>query len=247
MSEKEPRYYDKAKIPALPKGMQLGSVTSVTNCASKYGLYWFYAIHGIRIEKNKKGEDRKVLVGEEVGREAAMIGTGVHDYISDDLRGLKLGSPDTKFKKPIDNFRKFQKKFDPEPLLVEQTIYSLCPVCVEGNGETPHLCTGYAGTLDLICRIKGEIVLLDWKTSKDIYDDYKLQVEAYYRAVCLMQSMDQLGLKEPVTKFMLVQLDKEKDFDYEKHVMKIDPNECRNFGFIGLLNYFRWSKILKSV
>lgn len=38
---------------------------------------------------------------------------------------------------------------------------------------------GYAGTADLICYIDGELWLIDFKTSKAIYDEYGLQIRAY--------------------------------------------------------------------
>ncbi len=229
MSEKEPRFYDHEKVAGIPEGMQLGSVTSIGDCAMKYGLLMFYGKYGI-----KEAQARS--------KEAAMIGTGVHEYASDILRGHKLGTPDSKFKKPIDNLKKFLKKYKPEPLFVEQPVYSLCETCMAGGYDTPHICTAYAGTLDAIVKIGNKVFLLDWKTSKAIYPDYRMQAEAYYQAVLKMK---ELNVK--VDGMMLVQLDKELDFNYEDHVMEFETNGIRNYGFIGLLNYFRWSKVFKAV
>lgn len=38
---------------------------------------------------------------------------------------------------------------------------------------------GYKGTLDKIFRDEGKLILIDWKTSKRIYFDHKIQVIAY--------------------------------------------------------------------
>jgi hypothetical protein len=47
---------------------------------------------------------------------------------------------------------------------------------------------GYAGTLDSLILLKDKrIALLDYKTSKYIYDTYELQVAAYIRAYEEMQ------------------------------------------------------------
>lgn len=37
----------------------------------------------------------------------------------------------------------------------------------------------FGGTLDAVAEINGEIVMLDWKTSKGVYADYLLQIAAY--------------------------------------------------------------------
>lgn len=38
---------------------------------------------------------------------------------------------------------------------------------------------GYAGTIDLLCEIDGQKWIIDFKTSKSIFDEHKLQVAAY--------------------------------------------------------------------
>lgn len=229
MSEKEPRFYDHEKLAAIPEGVSLPSVTSVGDCAAKYGLLMFYGVHGI-----KKAQ--------QLSKEAAAIGTGVHEYASDRLRGNKLGSPDSKFRIPIQNLEKFLKKYKPEPLMVEKPVFHSCGYCFSPDTTPDHPCTGYAGTLDAIVKIKKKVYLLDWKTSKALYPDYKMQVEAYYHAALSMKL-----LEVDIDGMMLVQLDKEKDFNPEKHVLEFEPEAIRMNGFLGLLSYFRWAKVFKSV
>lgn len=55
-----------------------------------------------------------------------------------------------------------------KPLAIEQQVYSLK--------------YRYAGTMDLYCEAYGARTLLDWKTSKSIYDEAKLQNAAYRHA-----------------------------------------------------------------
>jgi|GEM_PF-2803206 len=55
---------------------------------------------------------------------------------------------------------------------------------------------GYAGTVDLVCLLDGRLTVIDWKTSKAIYDGYKCQVAAYCKAIGAERGMIvQLGSK----------------------------------------------------
>jgi len=47
----------------------------------------------------------------------------------------------------------------------------------------------YAGTTDLIAKIGSRVFIIDWKTSKYVYDEMPLQVEAYRRADMLIDGM----------------------------------------------------------
>ena len=42
---------------------------------------------------------------------------------------------------------------------------------------------GYAGTVDCIAEINGEVYVIDWKTSQYIWPEYELQVSAYLEAL----------------------------------------------------------------
>jgi len=42
-----------------------------------------------------------------------------------------------------------------------------------------HTSHEYAGTYDLLAEIDGELTVIDYKTSKDIYDNYWMQIAAY--------------------------------------------------------------------
>jgi ATP-dependent exoDNAse (exonuclease V) beta subunit len=54
---------------------------------------------------------------------------------------------------------------------------------IETEGRVFHLVDKYAGTLDSLVKLKdGRIALLDYKTTKYIYDTHELQVVAYVKA-----------------------------------------------------------------
>jgi len=59
-----------------------------------------------------------------------------------------------------------------EPLLIEQQVWS-----------RTH---GYAGTMDVFGNVNGAPVILDWKTSSAIQDEYALQLAAYRHALIEM-------------------------------------------------------------
>ena len=59
-----------------------------------------------------------------------------------------------------------------EPLFIEQVVFS-----------RRH---GYAGTLDLLARVNGELAVIDFKTSKAIYGESFLQNAAYQTAIAEM-------------------------------------------------------------
>lgn len=51
----------------------------------------------------------------------------------------------------------------------------------------------YAGTIDLICRIDGQLYLIDIKTSKEIWPEHELQLSAYAN---LEVNLEELGISE---------------------------------------------------
>jgi len=59
---------------------------------------------------------------------------------------------------------------------------------------------GYAGTADLIARVGPKTFVIDYKTSKAVYDEYRLQVEAYRRCtMAILSDGTRVALKSPIT------------------------------------------------
>lgn len=103
---------------------------------------------------------------EKVANEAADKGTRVHRKLEKILAGQKFIKIDKELLPYIVAFNNWLNEYCPEgDILSEVYIYSKK--------------YGYAGTADMICTIDGELWLVDFKTSKAIYDEYGLQVRAY--------------------------------------------------------------------
>lgn len=66
-------------------------------------------------------------------------------------------------------FEKWAKQVNLKPILMEQTVYS-----------KTH---GYAGTLDLLAEVDGELTVVDFKTGKAVYLEAHLQNVAYQYAL----------------------------------------------------------------
>ena len=92
-------------------------------------------------------------------------GTEVHKAIADYLLFDDYDiSP--KYASYLESFKKWQKDYDPQILYVEQKVT---------NGE-------YAGTIDLICKIKDETIIVDYKTSNELHDKLvSIQLTAYQK------------------------------------------------------------------
>lgn len=68
------------------------------------------------------------------------------------------------------------------------------PECLEQHLWSKDL--GFAGTADFIGYVDGKLMILDWKTSKAIYDDMWLQLSAYVWALNELtgESVDAVGI-----------------------------------------------------
>lgn len=51
---------------------------------------------------------------------------------------------------------------------------------------------GYAGTIDYLCRIDGQLSLIDFKTSAEVWPEYELQVSAYKQAIMEEQNIERM-------------------------------------------------------
>lgn len=67
-----------------------------------------------------------------------------------------------------------------EPQHVERLLY--CPFCA------------YAGTCDTIAKVEGQLVLVDYKTGRAVYDEAHLQVRAYRHAAAREGIKTEAGL-----------------------------------------------------
>jgi hypothetical protein len=111
---------------------------------------------------------------------AAKRGTEVHHLAELLVQGDSVTVP-AELQQHVNHYVEFLDAFKPEPVLVEAVVY---------NCEY-----GYAGTLDLIAEVGGELWLLDVKTSKGVYAETAYQLAAYRYAT---HYVDHEGVEQPM-------------------------------------------------
>jgi hypothetical protein len=119
---------------------------------------------------------------------ASDLGTAAHDLFERLARGETVNDRHIHMdvKPHVRWFREFLQEVQPEFIYLEETVWS----------DTHQ----YAGSFDAIARVDGEIVILDWKTSKAIYDSVALQLSAYRYAdrIILAESGESVPVPEIV-------------------------------------------------
>jgi hypothetical protein len=96
---------------------------------------------------------------------AANLGTSVHEAADQGLKAQGMSSIDPR--QPfLLQYEAFQQKMKPEVLVSEAQVF--------------HLGEGYAGSLDQITLIDGEVTVIDIKTGKGTYIDHALQLALYF-------------------------------------------------------------------
>jgi hypothetical protein len=110
---------------------------------------------------------------------ASEIGTQVHGLIEWSLKGELMyeAGPSPQISDAAQwafmAYQDWRKTVNMKPLFTEQVVYS-----------RTH---GYAGTLDLLAEINGELSVIDFKSGKSVYPESYLQNAAYRYAVREMQ------------------------------------------------------------
>ena len=135
-------------------GKEYVSVTTVLSVLRKEGLeYWRGKIG------NKKAD--------QISNEAKDIGKLVHEILERHLREEQLvtESYPLPVRKCLSAFRVWEKKNKFKVLKTEQLVWS-------DKYE-------YAGTFDALGTLNGKLTIIDFKTSKQIWPDYGLQLSAY--------------------------------------------------------------------
>jgi hypothetical protein len=141
----------------LIKGKKYARVTRINSIIDKPELRNWYAKTGP--EKSK-----------EILKKRAGFGSTTHKLIEVILSGETISREnyDNYQLESIDEFHKWVKEHDLTVQALEQHLWS----------EEYK----YAGTCDCIAMVDGKLMILDWKTSKGIYDEYFLQMAAYVNA-----------------------------------------------------------------
>ena len=135
-------------------GNHVGSVTQIIGQFLKVGNQYVDVFSGATIPAG---------VFEAAGEWGTDVHTMIHYYLDDDL-DMDILSPALKL--ALDQFMQWQADYKPEIISYEQRVYSKK--------------YGYAGTLDLNCRIKGKLTVVDYKTGA--YGLAGPQIAAYAQA-----------------------------------------------------------------
>jgi len=139
----------------LIDGKKYVRVTRILDVIAKPEFYRWYGKHGY-----KKCKD--------IMNDRAAFGTRVHKEIFNHLSGEEVWTDNKEMKDTMDIFTSWAGEHNLDPLFLEHHIK---------NDEYM-----YAGTSDFIGFCDGKKMLLDWKTSKALYDNFYLQVAAYLYA-----------------------------------------------------------------
>lgn len=113
-----------------------------------------------RYEYVRRAHDR-------IKSDAADLGTEIHTYVEAKNLGQPVPSVPLHAKARMRNFDDFMQTVKPRIESAEVKVY--------------HRAGGfhYAGTLDMLCEIDGELAVLDIKTGKGVYEEAALQINAY--------------------------------------------------------------------
>ena len=150
------------KGPGKIKEKFLGHYPSVTTCLQAYPtseqlVKWMA----------EKGFHESREIRDTAGR----AGTKIHSAIDSLLAGdvLMEISYTTEEWVKLESFVNWYREFKPEVIMTEFPIFSK-------KGK-------YAGRVDCLAKLNGEIYLIDWKSSRSIHESAILQVSAYASAV----------------------------------------------------------------
>lgn len=183
----------------------------------------------------------------DVRDERASIGTTTHEWAEADLTGGE--HPEIwnhEESEAIAQWQRFHASHWVEPRYVEATVWS-------------HK-YGYAGTLDLVADVDGVLTLIDLKTSKNVWEEHKIQMAALANAdVFMVKDEGGVWTEEPMIQFeefRLLQLrpryhDPLLGIDipafYEYHSIEKDEIPLLFEKFKGYLNVWNADQKLKAL
>lgn len=161
------------------------------------------------------------------GDEALNIGSFVHKTIEEIISGrLRREGVDERIVVPINRFYQWYNSLKIEPVASEKMVYT----------DKPKI----AGTVDLVAKVNNRLMLIDWKTSKDIYDEYELQLGAY---MFLWEAMEP---NQKIDGAYIVRIDKSPseliEFNFEKDVRLLSREKLLYLSeiFLRLFEVYLW-------
>ncbi len=143
-------------------------VTSIMSVKAKPGLYYYYSQ-----QKNFSSAQNSL-------EKAAKEGSFIHSILEEILQGNTPQIP-ASLRALVQAFVSFLEQNRIEPVLVEKIVKS-----------EKHW---YAGQVDLMAKLNGELGVIDIKTSSAIWPEYGLQIAAYAQALQESGFPQQVGFK----------------------------------------------------
>jgi len=152
--------------------------------------------------------------------EALNVGKEVHSFLEKHLKSTEkplLPAEGTAVRSCVDAALAWLREHEVRLVEVERRIYS-----------RRHR---FSGTLDKLAYVDGELTLIDWKTSKSLYDEYWLQTSAY-------QAAYEEETQRRIEKRILIRLDKEAAV-FEDHASGRREYRQDFQAFLGALKLFK--------
>jgi hypothetical protein len=160
----------------IPNYTAVPSVTWIAGYWPKNQAFWqWVASKGwdeaqiVKQAAGDKGSAVHLAIERILGGEEFRIDTKIEDKNRSTEQDLALRELTYEELLCVKSFLDWRDAVKPEVIATETTIFS-----------DIH---GYAGTVDLVCRIDGVPYVVDFKTSKQVWKEYELQVSAYRAAL----------------------------------------------------------------
>jgi len=182
-------------------GKRLKSVTTLINAHlgwSKGALIGWTRKHCL------KGDDSMAIM-----KEAGRVGTLAHKMIEEFIKGGSVILDDytpseiSQAKTAYYGYYKWQEDNDVKFLETEMKLVS----------EK----YGFGGTFDAVAVVNKKLVILDWKTSNAVHDEFLVQLAAYRQLI----HENKFDYVPKIKGAILLKLDKEEKGVYEEHHYKI--------------------------
>jgi hypothetical protein len=234
--------FDSVKHTYEANGKIVFGVTSITGILDKPALVYWSAnmgaefadktlVPGMVIDELNKPAiiDGIKTAFRKRSKEAADIGTAVHKYLEEYLNAGISGEPlpamphNENIKNAILAFLEWTKENKVKFIAAERKVYSKK--------------YGYAGTLDALAEVNGELCIVDFKTSSGIYPEMFIQTSAYANAI---NEEDKTDIKT----CYIVRVPKDGS---EFEVQKDDHMELNFESFLGCLTNYKRMMFMKTV
>ena len=159
-----------------------------------------------------------------IANAAADVGQQVHALIEHEMRkqlGQPTGEPEVGDAAlfAFAGFKEWQEKVKLQPLMAEGRVY--------------HAAAGFCGTVDALCLMDGEPMVLDWKPTPSLWAERRLQSAAYRKA------LTSLGWPEMRGAIVCLPRDGGEIAMLETEKPGPELDDCFE-AFLALLRVYRW-------